>query len=310
MGGAIGNIVSGVGDAIGGAVQGVSDLVHDVGESPIVQTALPIVASAVGGPLAGAATSAALSLDAGKSPEQALTNAAVNYAASSLANSLGGASGGDGLTSMEAGVDWGTPDFASMNPSDLASIEAGIDWGTPDLSAIDKSSLANAFSTGGNAVADWVVKNPLSAASLGLAAAKAFTPTNLNGVTYTPVNWNYLAPQLNPNQSALIPSTYAMPQTQQQTYQRDIQLSQNQLMDPTVLAAQRILNKPGQYRAPAYQPLVSPSNLQANPATVAGSGSGKGGLSGLQSQAQSAANSVSNIASGIESGLANLFKMF
>ena len=283
MGGAIGNIVSGVGDAIGGAVQGVSDLVHDVGESPIVQTALPIVAGAVGGPLAGAATSAALSLDAGKSPEQALTNAAVNYAASSLANSFGG--GGD-LTSMEAGVDWGTPDFASMNAGDLASIEAGIDWGSPDLSAIEKSSLANAFSTGGNAVADWVVKNPLSAASLGLATAKAFTPTNLNGVTYTPVNWNYLAPQLNPNQSALIPSTYAMPQTQQQTYQRDIQLSPNQLMDPTVLAAQRILNKPGQYRAPAYQPLVSPSNFQATPATVAGSGSGKGGLNNVQSVAQ------------------------
>lgn len=288
MGGAVGNIVSGIGDAVGGAVQGVSDLVHDVGQSPIVQTALPIVATAVGGPAAGAATSAALVLDQGKSMEQALTNAAINYAAGQILSP-----GTDQLGSMEAGIDWGTPDFASMTPSDLSSLEAGIDWGSPSLTAMDKGSLANAFTTGASAVGDWVMANPVQAAALGLTAAKAMMPATTNGVSYTPVNWDYLAPQFNPSVSNIIPSTYQMPETMQQGLQRNVQLGQDQIIDPTVLAAQAILNKPLTYRTPtsyqpqsayqspavaqsapgAYVPLVQPSQVAS---------SGKGGVNGMQ----------------------------
>lgn len=287
MGGAVGNIVSGIGDAVGGAVQGVSDAIHDVGESPIVQTVLPIVATAVGGPAAGAAVTGAMSLDQGQSLGTALGKSALTYGISQGINSL-------------------------MTPSTPLDVEY-----LDSLSGIEQQSLSDAISQGASGLSSWVAANPLTAAGLGLtvggALSGAFKPQTVNGVTYTPVNWNYLAPQFNTSASNITPSTYQMPQTMQQGLQRNVQLGQGQIIDPTVLAAQNILNQPRSYYSPKYEPLISGSpavtNLtqpiqQAQPVIAESGGLGsKGGANTIQP-------ALAKTAQSIESGLKNLFGMF
>jgi len=206
-----------------------------------------------------------------------LDSSAADYAAyadgtDALAGSDLASSWGNGVT-----VGRGIPN-ANITTNDLGNLNnrgliGGLEFsakdfanyadGTDALAGSDLNSLSAASGWSFDKITDWAKANPGKAAKLGLTVGGALigsidgSSSDTGGSTYAPSSWTPVPSTIGQpgsnSISGVVPASLSMPTFQTNQINRNIQLSPNQMVDPTVLAAQQILNRPGSYLT-AQQP--------------------------------------------------------